>query len=242
MKKNKKYNYVPATRHDDHGSRTYDVQGLKLPSVTTILAKTKNQYYINKWKEKVGEQEAERIKNYASKRGTAMHKFLEKHIQATGYDDLTKIGQEARPMAQKIIEVGLQPIEEYFGSEVTLYYPGLYAGSTDLICIHDNMETVVDFKQSNSPKRKDWIEDYYIQVAAYAMAHDYVHRSNIKQGIIMICTPDLYYQEFKFQDVELKRAKHKFLKRLDHFHELKFDEKEQANVGDIDFEQDRVKS
>jgi genome maintenance exonuclease 1 len=104
------------------------------------------------------------------------------------------------------------------------------------------METVVDFKQSNSPKRKDWIEDYYIQVAAYAMAHDYVHRSSIRQGIIMICTPDLYYQEFKFQDEDLRRAKHKFLRRLDHYHELKFDEKKQANVGDIDFEQDRVKS
>ena len=120
MKQNKKYNYIQATRSTEHGSRTYDILGAKLPSVTTILARTKDQSYIRRWKEKVGEQEAERIKNYASKRGTAMHKFLEKHIQATGYDDLTKIGQEARPMAQKIIEVGLQPIEEYFGSEITL--------------------------------------------------------------------------------------------------------------------------
>ncbi len=97
----------------------------------------------------------------------------------------------------KIIEIGLAPVEEYYGSEVTLHYPGLYAGQTDLVCNHNGMETVVDFKQANRPKKKEWIEDYYLQIAAYAMAHDYVYGSQIKQGVIMVCTPDLYYQEFK---------------------------------------------
>ena len=132
-------------------------------------------------------------------------------------------------MAEKIIEVGLTPISEYYGSEVMLHYPGLYAGSTDLVCLHNDMESIVDFKQSNRPKREEWIEDYFLQIAAYAMAHDYVYKSNIKQGVIMICTPDLYYQEFKVQDVDLKQYKHKFLKRLDMYHELKFDEKERVD-------------
>ena len=159
-----------------------------------------------------------------------MHKFLESHIEGVGYDDLTGIGQEAKPMAQKIIEEGLLPIEEYYGSEVTLYYPGLYAGSTDLVCNHNGLDTIIDFKQSNRPKKVEWIEDYYLQIAAYCMAHDYVYKSQIRQGIIMICTPDLYYQEFKFQDKELRSWKHKWLKRLDMYHELVHDEKEQANV------------
>ena len=154
-----------------------------------------------------------------------MHKFLEHHILGTGYDDLTPIGQEAKPMAQKIIEEGLLPVEEYYGSEVTLYYPGLYAGSTDLVCNHNGLETIVDFKQANRPKKPEWVEDYYLQVSAYAMAHDYVYKSSIQQAVIMICTPDLYYQEFKLQDSELKEWKHKFLKRLDMYHELQFDEK-----------------
>ena len=115
--------------------------------------------------------------------------------------------------------------------EVTLYYPGLYAGSTDLVCLHNGRETVVDFKQANRPKKKEWIEDYYLQIAAYAMAHDYVHKSNIEQGVIMVCTPDLYYQEFKVDGHELRRYKHKFLKRLDMYHDLIFDEKEKANVN-----------
>ena len=228
IKHSDKYNYVSGTRVDDHGTRTYDVNGYRLPSVTTILGATKDQQFLKDWKAKVGEAEAERIKNVSSSRGTAMHKFLENHITGVGYDDLTALGQEAKAMANKVIEIGLAPVEEYFGSEVTLYYPGLYAGSTDLVCLHNNRETVVDFKQANRPKKKEWIEDYYLQIAADAMAHDYVHNSNIEQGVIMVCTPDLYYQEFKVEGPELRRYKHEFLKRLDMYHDLKFDEKERT--------------
>ena len=157
-----------------------------------------------------------------------MHKFLEHYILGTGYVDLTRIGQEASPMADKIIEMGLAPVSEYYGSEVTLHYPGLYAGSTDLVCLHNDMETIVDFKQANRPRKKEWIEDYYLQIAAYAMAHDYVYKSQIRQGVIMVCTPDLYYQEFRITDHELRTWKHRFLKRLDMYHDLKFDEKEKT--------------
>ena len=158
-----------------------------------------------------------------------MHKFLESYVQGVGYDDLTELGQKAKTMAEKIIEMGLTPVEEWYGSEVTLYYPRLYAGSTDLVCTHNGKDTVVDFKQSNRPKRKEWIEDYYLQIAAYCMAHDYVHGSCIEQGIIMVCTPDLYYQEFIVSGHELRQAKHRFLKRLDMYHNLKTNEKEKAN-------------
>ena len=159
-----------------------------------------------------------------------MHKFLESYVEGVGYDDLTGIGQEAKPMAQKIIEKGLSNVTEYYGSEITLFYPGLYAGSTDLVCNHNGMETIVDFKQSNRPKKKEWIGDYYLQIAAYAMAHDYVYKSNIRQGLIMVCTPDLFYEEFRITDHELRGFKHKFLKRLDMYNDLMKDEKEKAKV------------
>ena len=228
MKKNNKYNYIQGTQLSDHGSRIYDVAGYRLPSVTTILGKTKDQKFLQDWIAKKGAKEAERIKNVSSARGTAMHKFLEHYILGDGYDDLTGLGQEAKSMAEKIIEIGLAPVEEYYGSEVTMYYPGLYAGATDLVCNHNGDEAIVDFKQSNRPKKKEWIEDYYLQIAAYAMAHDYVHNSKIEQGVIMVCTPDLYYQEFVVSGAELRQYKHKFLKRLDMYHELKFDEKERT--------------
>ena len=230
MKKNDKYKYITGTAHTDQGSRIYEVAGYRLPSVTTILGATKNQQFLKDWKAKVGEKEADRIKNLSSKRGTSMHKFLEHYVQGTGYDDLTELGQKAKAMAQKVIDVGLTPVETIYGSEVTLYYPGLYAGSTDLVCVHNEMDTIVDFKQANRPKREDWIDDYKMQIAAYAMAHDYVHKSNIEQGIIMVCTPDLYYQEFTVSGADLRSWKHKFLKRLDMYHELKFDEKEAVDI------------
>ena len=232
LKKSNKYKYLRGKQITDEesGSRVYDFSGSRLPSVTTVLSATKNQQFLKDWKAKVGHEEAERIKNISSRRGTAMHKFLESHIQGVGYDDLTELGQAAKPMAEKIIEVGLTPISEYYGSEVMLHYPGLYAGSTDLVCMHNGLETIVDFKQSNRPKKEEWIEDYYIQIAAYAMAHDAYYGSTIEQGVIMVCTPDLYYQEFKVQGAELKKWKHVFLKRLDHYHELIFDEKERAKV------------
>tara|TARA_R100001509_G_scaffold94653_1_gene54779 strand:- start:145 stop:726 length:582 start_codon:yes stop_codon:yes gene_type:complete len=185
---------------------------------------------LKEWKAKVGEKKAEEIKNLSSNRGTAMHKFLEKYVLGEGYDDLTELGKVAKKMASKVIDIGLTPVNEYYGSEVTLYYPGLYAGSTDLICSHNGKETVVDFKQSNRPKQREWVGDYFLQIAAYAMAHDYVHNSKIEQGVIMMCTPDLYYQEFVVEGAELRRYKHEFLKRLDMYYDLKHDEKEQANV------------
>ena len=235
MKKSNKYNYLDGKQitDPDTGKRVYEISSYRLPSVTTILGATKNTEFLTKWKAKVGEEQAERIKNVSSARGTSMHKFLESFITDVGYDDLTELGQAALPMAKKIMEIGLAPVEEYYGSEVTLHYPGLYAGQTDLICNHNGMETVVDFKQANRPKKKEWIEDYYLQIAAYAMAHDYVYGSEIKQGVIMVCTPDLYYQEFKVEGPELRRWKHAFLKRLDMYHDLMFDEKEQVTVGDL---------
>ena len=230
MKRLERYNYVRVPRSDDEGNRTYDVKGAHLPSVTTILSRTKDQGFLKKWKAKVGEDKAEIIKNISSKRGTSMHKYIEAFILGRGYEDMTSLGQQAKTMAHKVIEMGLTPVEEYYGSEVTLYYPGLYAGSTDLVCVHNEMDTIIDFKQANSPKRKEWIGDYYMQIAAYAMAHDYIHGSMIQQGIIMVCTPDLYLQEFRFQGVELRMWKHKFLKRLDAYYELIRDYKEEAQI------------
>ena len=221
VKENKKYIYVRGSRHTDHGSRVYDIAGEQLPSVTTILSRTKDQRKLNEWKAKVGEQRAEEIKNLSSRRGTAMHKFIEAYLLQKGYEDLTDLGIQAKSMAEKIIEIGLAPVEEWYGTEVTLFYPGLYAGATDLVCNHNGLETIVDFKQANKPKRAEWIEDYFMQVAAYAMAHDHVYGSRIRQAILMICTPDLYYHEFKIQDQELREWKHRFLVRLNMYYNLK---------------------
>ena len=230
MKRNNKYEYAIGKQINEDNGRIYDVAGFRLPSVTSILSRTKDQGFLKQWREKVGDKEADRIMNLSSVRGTAMHKYLESYITEVGYEDLTDTGKQAKTMAEKVVELGLAAIDEYYGSEVTMYYPGLYAGQTDLVCIHDGKDAIVDFKQANRPKREEWIDDYKLQIAAYAMAHDYVYNSSIEKGVIMVCTPDLYYQEFIIEGVELRNWKHKFLKRLNMYHDLIFDEKEQAKI------------
>ena len=230
MKRNNKYEYAIGKQINEDNGRIYDVAGFRLPSVTSVLSRTKDQGFLKQWREKVGDKEADRIMNLSSVRGTAMHKYLESYITEVGYEDLTDTGKQAKTMAEKVVELGLAAIDEYYGSEVTMYYPGLYAGQTDLVCIHDGKDAIVDFKQANRPKREEWIDDYKLQIAAYAMAHDYVYNSSIEKGVIMVCTPDLYYQEFIIEGVELRNWKHKFLKRLNMYHDLIFDEKEQAKI------------
>ena len=231
IKKLDKYTYVGSTRYTEQGARNYEVAGYRLPSVTTILSRTKDTTFLNDWIKRKGRKEAERIKNQSATRGTSMHKYLENYVLGKGYEDLTELGQETKRMAEKVIEVGLAPVSGYYGSEVTLYYPGLYAGSTDLVGVHNDKETIMDFKQANRPKKEEWIGDYKLQAAAYAMAHDQVHGSTIEQCVIMVCTPDLYYQEFKIDGLNLRKAKYDFLKRLDQYHELTRDEKEVAYYG-----------
>ena len=224
MKWNKLYNYPPCTRSTTDGLRTYDVGNEKLPSVTTILSKTKSQEAIdsiNSWKARVGEEQATRIKDQAAARGTDMHTHLEKHILGEGYLDLRPEGRVAKEMADTIIAKGFNDLQEIWGSEVTLHYPGLYAGATDLVGTYDYEDSIIDFKQSNKPKRKEWIDDYFMQLGAYAMAHNYVYRTSITQGVILMCTPDNYFQKFQIKGKEFIKYQHKFLERVNKYYEQK---------------------
>jgi CRISPR/Cas system-associated exonuclease Cas4 (RecB family) len=221
MKWNKLYEYPASMRTSIEGKRHYEITGKKLPSVTTILSATKSQEAIdsiNRWKARVGEDQATRVKDQAAARGTNMHYHLEKYILGEGHKDLTDEGQVAGDMAQVIIDKGLCDLSEIWGSEVTLYYPGLYAGATDLVGVYDYEDSIIDFKQSNKPKRKEWIEDYFIQLAAYAMAHNQVYNTEITQGVILMCTPDKYFQKFQVKGKEFIKYQHKFLEKVDQYY------------------------
>jgi len=221
MKWNKLYEYPASMRTSIEGRRHYEITGKKLPSVTTILQATKSQEAIdsiNRWKAREGEDQATRVKDQAASRGTNMHYHLEKYILGEGHKDLTDEGQVAGDMAQVIIDKGLCDLSEIWGSEVTLYYPGLYAGATDLVGVYDYEDSIIDFKQSNKPKRKEWIEDYFIQLAAYAMAHNQVYNTEITQGVILMCTPDKYFQKFQVKGKEFIKYQHKFLEKVDQYY------------------------
>ena len=222
MKWNKLYKYPASTRSLIEGNRHYDVNQEMLPSVTTILQETQKEekrQRLAEWRRKVGENVAERYKEEAASRGRAMHEFLEYYLQDKKILDLSDEGQAARSMGQAIIDQGFKDLGEIWGSEVTLFYPGLYAGQTDLCGIYQNRESIVDFKQTNKPKRKEWIEAYFLQLAAYAMAHDIIYNTCVEQGVILMCSKDGFFQKFTSNGEEFTSFKHKFLKKVGEFYQ-----------------------
>tara|TARA_Y100000015_G_scaffold42972_1_gene51643 strand:- start:1126 stop:1815 length:690 start_codon:yes stop_codon:yes gene_type:complete len=223
MKLNSLYEYPTSTRALVDGKRHYDVgTDEKLPSVTTILSATQpeeKKKSLAAWQARVGTAEATRIKDQAAGRGTIMHHILEGWIKDQPHVDLTEVGQQAEKMAYQILTNGLRDrLTEYWGLEVTLYYPGLYAGATDVVGIYDEAESIVDFKQSNKPKRREWIEDYKLQLAAYALAHNEIYGTKIDKGVNLICTKDNLFQEFIFDGEEFRQAKFEWLRRVDQFY------------------------
>ena len=222
MKWNKKFIYPTSTRALIDGKRHYDVgTNEKLPSVTTILQATQSEEKrksLEAWKQRMGAQRADRIRDLSAMRGTSMHTYLEGYIKDERHLDLTALGQEAGRMANVVIRSGLGDLEEVWGTEVTLYYPGLYAGATDVVGIYAGKPTIIDFKQTNKPKQREWIEDYFVQLAAYAMAHNYVHGTNIQNGVVLMCSKDCFFQKFEVSDKEFQGYMHTFLKKVDQYY------------------------
>ena len=222
MKWNKKFIYPTSTRVLINGKRHYDIgTNEKLPSVTTILQATQSEEKkksLANWKARMGEQRADRIRDISAMRGTSMHTYLEGYITDQKHLDLTALGKEAGKMANVVIRSGLGDLEEVWGSEVTLYYPGLYAGATDVVGIYDGKEAIIDFKQTNKPKQREWIDDYFTQLAAYAMAHNYVYGTKIQTGVILMCSKDCFFQKFEVSDKEFQGHMHTFLKKVEQYY------------------------
>ena len=217
-----KYSYQSYTRDDDHGPRTYAVKDKKVPSVTTILSATESKDKkagLDKWRERVGYQEAARITKQAATRGTEMHYVLEQYLKGEGYLNLSEGGAQARLMAHEIIN-NLESLKIIYGNEVNLAYKDRWAGSTDAVGEYNNIPTIIDFKQSNRPKREEYVIDYYYQIAAYSLAHKEQY-GPINQGLICICTKDGLYQEFKMDSQLLDKYENLWFERVERFENLK---------------------
>jgi len=223
MKWNKLYKYPRSVREILKGGRHYDVNDEKLPSVTTILQATQGlekAESLARWASRVGQVEADRIRDQAAKRGTAMPSYLETYLQGGKILDLRDVGREASSMAETIIAKGFNDLEEIWGVECTLHYPGLYAGQTDMCGIYQGRESIIDFKQTNKPKKAEWIDDYKLQLVAYATAHDQVYGTEIEQGVILMCTPDNFFQRFLVNGSEFREWKWKWLQKVSDYYKL----------------------
>jgi hypothetical protein len=233
---NEKYTYTKLTRDESTGKRLYATpDGHKVPSVTTILDKTKpaeSRIALANWRKAVGEKKAQEITTEAANRGTRMHKFLEDYIKGDVLKESLSnpYAQQSLVMAKKVIEVGFPKISEVWGSEVPLYFPELYAGTTDCVGVHDGDQSILDYKQTNKPKKLEYIDDYFIQLTAYAMAHNEVHGTNIRKGVILMCvkppeiSPGVWgepqYQEFILKPEDFDYWQERWCKRVEEYYKL----------------------
>ena len=229
-----KFNYTPISRESVEGKRLYATpDGSKVPSVTTILDKTKSaekMQALMEWKKRVGEAKAQEITTEAAGRGSRMHKFLEDYvIQGTiNEPGSNPFSQHSHIMAKTVIEHGLKHVNEIWGVEIPLYYPGIYAGTTDGVGLHLNDESILDYKQTNKPKKEEYIEDYYLQLTAYALAHNEVHKTNIRKGVVLMCVkpPEIspgkwgtpQYQEFILKPEDFGYWEKKWWDRVEQYY------------------------
>jgi len=230
-----RYNYTPCDRTTIDGKRHYCLpDGSKVPSVTTILDKTKSEesrQALANWRKAVGEQKAQQITTEAANRGTRMHSYLESYVLS---DELKPLpgNPYAHPswfMAAEVILKGLCNVDEFWGVEVPLYYSGLYAGTTDCLGIWKGRPAIMDFKQSNKPKKREYIGDYFLQLCAYAQAHNNMHGTEINQGVILMAvqpklledntysTPE--YLEFVIEGDEFNHWSNEWNKRVELYYQ-----------------------
>lgn len=240
-----KHNYISMPREEINGERLYITpEGDRLPSVTTILAKTTSidkKRILERWKTSVGLKKADEIVKEAAARGTRMHKFLERYVLegALPPPGSNPFSIQSHKMAESIINKGFVNISELWGSEINLYYPELYAGTCDSCGIYQNEPAIFDYKQSNKPKIKENIEDYFIQLALYIIAHNRLYQTNIKRGVILMCSKPLdlgkgvwgpaLYQEFTITPDEFNFWETQAWNRVEQYYQLKHQPSKETN-------------
>lgn len=220
-----KFNYTPISRETVDGKRHYCLpDGSRVPSVTTILDKTKpeeKRMALANWRKRVGAVAAQQITTEAAGRGTRMHKWLENYAKDghMGMPGTNPFSIQSHAMANVVVFKGLaNNVNEFWGVEVPVYYSGLYAGTTDCIGLWKGKPAILDFKQTNKPKKREWIDDYFIQLAAYANAHNNTYGTDIETGVILMCSADNQYQEFVIEANEFALWTQKWFDRVEQYY------------------------
>ena len=195
--------------------------GESLPSVTTILSATKDMTALNEWKKRVGEEKAKQITTEAAGVGTAMHANLERFIAGLQRQPGNNpVHVQANKMADVIIEKGLSSVNEVWAMEQSLYFPGLYSGTTDLVAVYKDNPSVCDYKQTNKLKKEEWVEDYKMQLVAYILAHNEVYGTDIREGHVFMCSRNFEYQQFDLWPKDFDEYQDKWLAKVEEYYNL----------------------
>ena len=216
------YTYPELKRQESDEGRFYlDSKNNPVPSVTTVLNKTSNKEdSIQQWRNRVGEEEANRIIKQSTDIGTMVHEALELYLNEQEWRNFSdnQDGVLAERMTEKFIESGLNSITEVWGLEVGLILDGLYAGTADCVGKINGVPSLIDFKTARKMKKREWIEDYFLQCCAYANAHNVMFNTDINQIVILMIDRDLIIKEFIVQPTEFNILTKLWKKRLIEFH------------------------
>jgi genome maintenance exonuclease 1 len=229
-----KFQYKHCKQVNLEGKRLYVTpDGESVPSVTTILGKTKDMTALNEWRNRIGHEKARQITTEASGVGTAMHSNLERFLaEVQRQPGNNPVHIKANAMADVIIKNGLIDVNEVWAMEQSLYYPGLYSGTTDLVGLYKGEPAVMDYKQTNKPKKEEWIEDYKLQLTAYILAHNEVYKTDINRGVVFMCSRGNdpvkiggeIYQQFDLMPHEFAKYRDMWFDKLqdyyDNYHDL----------------------
>ena len=232
-----KFQYEPLVRQNVNGKRQYNTpDNNRVPSVTTILDATKPQEKVqalNEWRQRVGVEKAQAITTQAANRGTKMHTYLENWVRngSIGQKPGNPFHLASYQMADSVVQQGLVNCQEFWGVEVPLYFPQVYAGTTDCVGIHQSQESIIDFKQTNKAKKREWIDDYFVQLCAYAEAHNELYGTKIKKGVVLMCVKPALdeqmnmvsqpeYQEFVLEGREFEKYRDLWWKKVEQYYLL----------------------
>jgi genome maintenance exonuclease 1 len=187
-----------------------------VPSVTTVLGDTGDKTALMNWRKRVGDAEANRISREAAGLGTKVHNALEKYVLQEEYEisGSNHISIMAKSMLEEMIAKGLSQVDEVWGVEVALIAKGLYAGTSDAVGMFNGVESIIDFKTAKKIKKREWIEDYFMQGCAYALAHNEMFGTKIKQVAILMVDREGKYADFVIEGDEFEEYCNKWAMRL----------------------------
>ena len=213
--------YQQLIRQDSPAGRKYVTPngGESLPSVTEILGKTGDKTALIEWRKRVGDAEANRITKESTGLGTLVHKHVENYILGEERPGGTnEVRVLAKKLSDNIIEKGLSEVSEIWAMEQPLYYPGLYAGTADLIGVFRGSQAIMDHKTSKEVKKEEWIQDYYMQLAAYGLAHNELYGTDIKSGAIFMTARNGDYKTFVIDGLKWQTACDNWSRRVDAYY------------------------
>jgi len=226
----KKFNYPTLKRKNIDGKRKYlTPDGNAVASVTTILDRTADKTGLIEWRKRVGETKATEITTEAAGIGTRLHKYLEDYVESNLWPEPSSnpYAKKAHKMASVIKEQAIKDLDEVWGSEVSLHMPNMYAGTTDLVGVYKGNPSICDFKQANKKKKAEWVENYFLQLVAYAECHNELYGTNIREGHVFMCTRGDHstklggeeYQQFDIWPDEYDEWRNKWYDRLYTYYE-----------------------